>query len=63
MENECCAGHESAGEIVELGPGVDAKEWSVGDRVAVEAGVPCGDCELCRVGQYVSAQSRRGYKY
>lgn len=24
----------------------------VGDRVAVEAGVPCGQCEFCRIGRY-----------
>lgn len=49
---EVGAGHESAGEIVALGPGVEG--WAVGDRVAIEAGIPCGraECEQCRRGSY-----------
>lgn len=43
-------GHESAGDIVRLGPGV--KGLKVGDRVAVEPGVPCRKCEFCRSGRY-----------
>lgn len=45
-----CLGHESAGEIVAVGPGVTTRK--VGDRVAVEPGVACGDCELCASGRY-----------
>lgn len=41
-------GHESAGEIVELGQGVSG--LSVGDRVGIDAGLSCGQCELCRGG-------------
>ncbi|MCS6947741.1 MAG: alcohol dehydrogenase catalytic domain-containing protein, partial [Steroidobacteraceae bacterium] len=42
-------GHEAAGEIVELGPGV--RDLAVGDRV-VTAFVPsCGGCEPCRAGR------------
>lgn len=46
------AGHESAGEIIEVGEGVS--HLKVGDRVAIEAGVPCGqaDCDACRTGRY-----------
>ena len=43
-------GHELAGEIVEVGEGV--KKLSVGDRVCVEPGVPCGTCSYCRKGEY-----------
>ncbi|KAK4058657.1 hypothetical protein OIO90_000101 [Microbotryomycetes sp. JL221] len=46
----CGAGHESAGQVIELGPGVD--NLKVGDRVAIEAGVPCGSCEFCKKGKY-----------
>lgn len=57
VTDECGAGHESAGEIIALGPGVS--KWSVGDRVAIEAGVPCSkaSCEFCRVGRYNACKS------
>ncbi|KIY49955.1 GroES-like protein [Fistulina hepatica ATCC 64428] len=52
VRDECGSGHESAGEVIELGEGVT--QWKVGDRVAIEAGVPCfkPSCDLCRVGKY-----------
>jgi L-iditol 2-dehydrogenase len=43
-------GHESSGVVVDRGPGVTAPR--VGQRVAVEPGVPCGHCEQCRRGNY-----------
>jgi L-iditol 2-dehydrogenase len=43
-------GHEGAGVIAELGPGVD--RWQVGDRVVMEAGIPCRWCEFCKSGNY-----------
>ena len=46
-------GHEVAGEIVEVGEGVDPAR--VGERVAVEAvgqGRACLDCWFCRIGQF-----------
>lgn len=42
-------GHEFAGVVAELGPGVTG--LNVGDPVAVEPAIPCGDCELCRAGE------------
>ena len=41
-------GHEVAGEIVEVGAGVDA--WRAGDRVQVIAAIPDGECFQCRRG-------------
>jgi L-iditol 2-dehydrogenase len=43
-------GHESSGRVVKLG--ADASKHAVGDRVAVEPGVPCGNCRECRAGRY-----------
>lgn len=41
-------GHEASGTIAKLGAGVDG--WTVGDRVVVAAGRPCGGCPNCRRG-------------
>lgn len=41
-------GHEGIGEVAEVGPGVE--EWTIGDRVALEPNVTCGQCEHCRRG-------------
>lgn len=43
-------GHESAGTVVDTGPGV--KDLKPGDRVAIEPGVPCGNCKACLEGRY-----------
>ena len=44
-------GHEASGTIAKLGAGVTG--WSVGDRVVVAAGRPCGECANCRRGEGV----------
>ncbi|KAJ5156839.1 hypothetical protein N7492_009642 [Penicillium capsulatum] len=43
-------GHESSGTVVEVGSAV--KNVRVGDRVAIEPGVPCRHCNYCRSGSY-----------
>ncbi|OLB91181.1 MAG: NAD(P)-dependent alcohol dehydrogenase [Actinobacteria bacterium 13_2_20CM_2_66_6] len=43
-------GHESSGEIVEVGNGV--AQARVGERVAIEPGEPCGRCDQCLAGRY-----------
>jgi L-iditol 2-dehydrogenase len=43
-------GHESAGVVARVGSAV--RRHSVGDRVALEPGVPCGACRECRAGRY-----------
>ena len=43
-------GHESSATVVGVGSGVT--HLKVGDRVAVEPGVPCGQCEYCTGGRY-----------
>ena len=41
-------GHEVSGTISDVSPGLEGYE--VGDRVAVAAAVPCGECHMCRRG-------------
>ncbi|KAF4653801.1 hypothetical protein FOZ61_008673 [Perkinsus olseni] len=43
-------GHEAAGIVEAVGDGVTNVE--VGDKVAMEPGVPCGQCDLCKSGKY-----------
>lgn len=43
-------GHEGSGTVTKIGPGV--KSLKIGDRVAVEPGVPCRQCDLCKNGRY-----------
>ena len=43
-------GHESSGIIAEIGRNV--KHLAVGDRVALEPGVPCWKCNYCKEGLY-----------
>jgi len=43
-------GHEAAGIVTKLGK--DVKSLQVGDRVAIEPGVPCRYCEFCKTGKY-----------
>jgi alcohol dehydrogenase len=42
-------GHELAGIVAEVGPGVE--RWRVGERVTVPFVCGCGRCEWCRSGQ------------
>mmetsp|Transcript_51617 Transcript_51617/g.138570 ORF Transcript_51617/g.138570 Transcript_51617/m.138570 type:complete len:392 (-) Transcript_51617:34-1209(-) len=43
-------GHECSGTVVAVGK--DVTHLGVGDRVALEPGVPCADCSQCRRGRY-----------
>ncbi|XP_017868649.1 PREDICTED: sorbitol dehydrogenase-like [Drosophila arizonae] len=43
-------GHESAGVVAKVGSKV--KNLAVGDRVAIEPGVPCYKCDHCKQGSY-----------
>ncbi len=38
-------GHEAAGVVTEVGPGVT--DWQVGDHVCLMPHVPCGKCHYC----------------
>lgn len=45
-----CLGHESSGVITALGSAVTSLQ--VGDKVALEVGLPCRTCPLCKLGRY-----------
>lgn len=50
VEGDFILGHECAGTIVEVGERVT--NLKVGDRVALEPGITCGQCEFCKSGKY-----------
>ncbi|MCL4415297.1 MAG: alcohol dehydrogenase catalytic domain-containing protein [Actinobacteria bacterium] len=43
-------GHESSGIIAKIGKNVNG--FKIGDRVSVEAGLPCYKCYFCKTGKY-----------
>jgi L-iditol 2-dehydrogenase len=48
-------GHEVAGEVAEVGPGVTA--FRVGDRIAASHHVPYNTCHLCRNGHHTACET------
>ncbi|MEK3890477.1 NAD(P)-dependent alcohol dehydrogenase [Bacillus sp. FSL K6-3431] len=50
VEKPIILGHEVSGTVVKVGS--EVTDLKVGDRVAVEPGIPCGQCEYCRSGRY-----------
>ncbi|PWU55002.1 alcohol dehydrogenase [Micromonospora sp. S4605] len=54
-------GHEIAGEVVEVGAGVDS--WAPGDRVQVIAAIPCGRCGECRRGRRTVCPNQESMGY
>lgn len=55
VEKPIVLGHESAGIVEECGR--DVKGLAVGDRVAIEPGVGCNTCDICRSGRYNLCES------
>ncbi|MCL2752313.1 MAG: alcohol dehydrogenase catalytic domain-containing protein, partial [Firmicutes bacterium] len=56
-------GHENAGEIVKTGKNVT--KVKVGDRVAIGADVPCGECFFCKsgIGNNCQINYAMGYQF
>ncbi|RUS26759.1 chaperonin 10-like protein, partial [Jimgerdemannia flammicorona] len=50
VKNPVILGHESMGVVTKLGKGI--KTLKVGDRVAIEPGIPCSACEQCLGSRY-----------
>jgi L-iditol 2-dehydrogenase len=50
VEAPMVIGHEAAGTVVDVGSEVDRSR--IGQRVALEPGVPCRHCEQCLAGRY-----------
>ena len=54
-------GHEIAGEIVDVGEGVD--RYSVGDRITVAHHVPCNTCRYCLSGNHTVCDTLRSTNF
>ena len=50
-------GHEWSGTVVEVGEG--CWKFKVGDRAISDTGYSCGECEMCRKGEYQSCLKGR----
>ena len=50
LSEDYMLGHDCAGTIVKVGEEVE--RLKVGDRVALEPGITCGECEQCKSGHY-----------
>lgn len=50
VKEPLCLGHETAGEVIEVGNSL--VNLRVGDKVSLECGVPCMQCELCLIQRY-----------
>ncbi|MDI1489109.1 MAG: hypothetical protein OHK93_008387 [Ramalina farinacea] len=52
-------GHESSGVVVGVGTSILPNDFKPGERVALEVGVPCSECDRCKEGRYnICAQMR-----
>jgi D-arabinose 1-dehydrogenase-like Zn-dependent alcohol dehydrogenase len=52
-------GHEAAGEVAAVGPGVQG--WNVGDRLVAYFYLTCGACRMCRAGREPLCENFQGY--
>lgn len=50
MKKPLVLGHESSGEVTEVGEGVNG--LAVGDKVAIQPAFACGECRYCKSGTF-----------
>ena len=50
VQGDFILGHECAGTVVEIGEGVTTVK--IGDKVCLEPGLTCGQCQFCKTGAY-----------
>ena len=50
MREPLSLGHESSGVVTSVGSSVS--DFKPGDKVALEVGIPCEQCQRCREGRY-----------
>lgn len=50
LQTPLVLGHEASGVVTAIGPGVT--NLVLGQRVAIEAGVMCNNCDYCSKGRY-----------
>jgi L-iditol 2-dehydrogenase len=50
VTHDLILGHESAGQIIQVGANV--RNFAVGDRVSIEPGISCWECDMCLRGRY-----------
>ena len=55
-------GHETMGEVVEVGKGVNGK-LKKGDRIVVPFTIFCGECEQCKRGNYSACERSNRKKH
>lgn len=57
LREPLCLGHEASGVVISVGSNVQIP--TVGDKVAIECGVPCETCDLCQEERYNLCPSLR----
>lgn len=55
-------GHETMGEVVEVGSGVDGK-LKKGDRIVVPFTIICGECDQCKRGNFSVCETTNRKRY
>ncbi|KAI0792255.1 chaperonin 10-like protein [Abortiporus biennis] len=57
LQSPLVLGHESSGVVTAIGPGV--KNFYIGQKVAIEAGIMCNECSYCLKGRYNLCKNMR----